>query len=131
MQRTDTDTSIALAAGDGGVPNVDYSTKDKVKDALTGHDSSSSSSDGGLIGSGRAPGATSGLTGSSQATHGISDTAERDLNKHSGTGGTHSRNRQSDLRSEYVLRYHVHQRYRNRRTRYHRCSTSAGRIGYL
>jgi len=99
----------------GGVPNVDYSTKDKIKDAVTGHSHGSGSHSGAGIGSsstgsgltgshGSSTG--SGLTGSSAvgtgssglsgnhpgtsdgATHGISDVASRDLNNHSSSSST-------------------------------------------
>lgn len=94
----------------GGVPDVDYSTKDKIKDAVTGHSHGSGSHSGAGIGSsstgsgltgshGSSTG--SGLTGSSAvgtgssglsgnhpgtsdgATHGISDVASRDLKEQS------------------------------------------------
>lgn len=90
---------------DGGVPDVDYSTKDRIKDAVTGHSHGSSSTDSGLTGShGSSTG--SGLTGSGAvgtgssglsgnhpgtsdgATHGISDVASRDLKEHSSSSST-------------------------------------------
>jgi len=90
---------VAPISGDGGVPDVDYSTKDKIKDAVTGHHGSStghSSTGSGLTGSstgtGLAGSSTTGTHSNTGATHGISETAERELNKRSGDNTNASNN---------------------------------------